>query len=215
MTTEPIEAEVIESPITPFNPDTRYELGRFTPSDDHPLSFRAGAVTITVTPREVADWLCKGMPMSEANRLLVLCANAGLNPFSGEVVVNKFKNDRGGFDYQYIVRQQAWRRLACEHPQFKGMTYEDSPNDPSKYELPILGVCTIWRKDAPEPYRQTVYYEEAITEVGAGGKPRKKTSGFPVCQPREWLRGVCEARGLRHVFPDRFSGFYDEGEKVG
>lgn len=167
---------------------------------------------IRATPKMIADLVCKGIPMHEAIRLLMLCRQAGINPFSGELAVKKVENGRGGYDYQFMIRQQTWRRLASSHPEFGGMTYTEDPNDPAMYVPPVRGVCTVWRKGTPEPYVQSVYYEEAITDVGVGGKPHKRNTGYPICQPREFLRGVTEARALRHVFPDRFSGFYDEGE---
>lgn len=93
------------------------------------------------------------------------------------------------------------------------MSYEEFPSDPTKYVVPVMGRCKVWRKGAPEPYVQDVYYEEATNVIGAGGKVYKK-GGYAQAQPREFLRGVCEMRACRHAFPDRFSGLYDESEKL-
>ena len=175
----------------------------------------SGAGEILFSPRMVKELIMGDIPEMEAIRLMVMCKRAGFDLLSGEVAISSFKDKQTGLkSFQFIPRQQAFRRVAMEHPKFLGMTYEEFPEPEDTYiKYPVKGVCTIWRRDAPEPYREVVYYEEAIMQGGAGGRSVKK-GGYCDSQPREFLRGVCEARACRHAFPDKIGSFYSEGESI-
>lgn len=180
-----------------FKPDENVVVDIWVTADD----------CVRVTPRMVADLICPGIPVNEALRFLLVCRQAGVNPFGKEIYIDKRANDKGKMEYMFIIGQQALRRLAHQHPKFIGMTFEDFPKfDESnpKYVTPIMGRAKVWREGAPEPYVQEVYFEE----VGKGKK------GYAQQQPREFLRGIAEARACRHAFPDKFSGLYDEGERL-
>lgn len=184
----------------------------FKPHQDMTVDIFPDANTrIAATPAMVRELLHPNIPEKDAMRFLFLCRSACLHPFGGEVFITTRENERGGRDYQFIIAKQAWRRLACQHRDFRGYTVDVFPFDKTKYQKPVVAVAKVWRKDCPEPYTIEVFYDEATNEIGKGGAIRKKT-GFAETQPREWLRGVATARAFRHTFPDQFSGFYSEEE---
>jgi len=186
-----------------------------TELENKQISIPSGAGEIMFSPKMVKDLLMPNIDDMEAMRLMIMCKRAGFDLLSGEVAISSFLDkSTGKRNFQFIPRQQAFRRVAAEHPKYMGMTYQEYPEPEDKYvKYPVKGVCTIWRRDAPEPYREVVYYEEAIMVVGFKGVASKK-GGYCDSQPREFLRGVCEARACRHVFPDKIGSFYSEGERV-
>jgi len=180
---------------------------------DRPVEIAISPVDVIRTSAStIIQVLYPKIPPKEAMVLLMLCKRAGLDPFSREVYLSARPNDTGGYDYTYIVSQQAWRRIACQHPDCMGWTYTSEPDPPEPGRPPVRGICRVYRRGWKEPYTQVVYYDEAITEIHRGGRLTKRTSGYAVAQPHEFLRGICEARALRHVFADRFGSLYSPME---
>jgi hypothetical protein len=186
-----------------------------TPGPDTEVMIATDPYTrIVATPKMVAEIKCAGMPWPKALEVLLLCRRSGIDPFGGEVFLDKRRNDRGTYDYTTILSKRAFFRLAQTHTQFSDMKYEDfpRPEDCTESKPPVWGKALVWRKDWEKPYEYTLFYDEAITCVGVGGKPYRKSSGYCVAQPRQYLRLVCLARAFRDAFADSLNGFYLEEE---
>jgi len=202
--------EVLPAPLEPCEP-VYQPLARLRPGATTTVPIPVSSSTVLdFTPQMVAELLCPGIPVTEALKVLLLCRSSGVNPFT-ELFIDRRANDKGKYDYNTIISKRAFLRLAAEHPQYRGYTYTDSPSMAEKPEgAPVYGKCVVSRNGCPE-YTEEVLYREAITAVGAGGKPYTRT-GFCITQPRAYLRLVTVARALRNCFPDRLNGLYVPGE---
>jgi hypothetical protein len=171
------------------------------------------ATRIVTTPRQLADLKCPGMPWQKAQEVLMLCRRSCVDPYGGELFIDKKRNERGTYDYLVILSKRLFFRLAQSHPEFDRFTYVEFP-DPADCDVnkPVVwGKASVWRKGWAEPYTYVLFYDEAISAVGTGGKAYKR-SGYCTAQPRQYLRLVCLARAFRDAFADILTGFYEEHE---
>lgn len=181
----------------------------FRPTAENTLSIPTGSTVLEMTASQVAELICPGIPPKKALEFLIKCREGNINPFT-EIHINKSANDRGSFDYNFIVGKWAYFRIAAEHPEYAGYTYREYPEADKAYAPPIWGECTVHRRGKPE-VNFRLYYDEAISAVGGGGKTIKRT-GYCTAQPRMYLRLVTIARAFREAFPDRLAGVYLQEE---
>lgn len=130
-------------------------------------------------------------PSNEQVAAFMIVANQHtLNPFTKEV--HGFVDKRGGI--VPIVGVDGWAKLANQHPEFDGMSFEQ---DDEKC------TCTIYRKDRAHPIVVTEYLLEC-----------KQPSPAWSSHPKRMLRHRAMVQAMRLAFS--FAGVYDpdEGEAV-
>ena len=130
-------------------------------------------------------------PSNEQVAAFMIVANQhSLNPFTKEV--HGFVDKRGGI--VPIVGVDGWAKLANQHPQFDGMSFEQDDDKCT---------ATIFRKDRAHPIVVTEYLAEC-------------KQGSPAWQshPKRMLRHRAMVQAMRLAFS--FAGVYDpdEGEQV-
>lgn len=130
-------------------------------------------------------------PSNEQVAAFMIVANQHtLNPFTKEV--HGFVDKRGGI--VPIVGVDGWAKLANQHPQFDGMSFDQ---DDEKC------TCSIYRKDRAHPIVVTEYLTEC-----------KQPSPAWSSHPKRMLRHRAMVQAMRLAFS--FAGVYDpdEGEAV-
>jgi phage recombination protein Bet len=118
--------------------------------------------------------------------LMVVSDQYGLNPFTKEIYAFPDKNN----GIVPVVGVDGWSRIINSHPQFDGMSFEES-NESCK--------CIIFRKDRAHPISVTEYMAECKREAG----PWKS-------HPRRMLRHKAMIQCARLAFG--FAGIYDPDE---
>lgn len=130
-------------------------------------------------------------PSNEQVAAFMIVANQHqLNPFTKEV--HGFVDKRGGI--VPIVGVDGWAKLANQHPEFDGMSFEQDDDKCT---------CTIFRKDRAHPIVVTEYLLEC-----------KQPSPAWSSHPKRMLRHRAMVQAMRLAFS--FAGVYDpdEGEAV-
>jgi len=123
--------------------------------------------------------------------LLVVANQYDLNPFTREIYA--FPQNGGIVP---IVGVDGWMNIINSHPQFNGMTFDDTFDDNGNV---ISCTCTMYRKDREHPTVLTEYLKEC-----------KKNTDPWNSKPVRMLRHKVAIQAARYTFS--FSGIYDEDE---
>lgn len=118
--------------------------------------------------------------------LLIVADQYGLNPWTREIYAFP---DKGGI--VPVVGVDGWARIINQHPQFDGMSFEQTAEDCT---------CTIYRKDRAHPITVTEYMSECARPNMAPWKSH----------PKRMLRHKAMIQCARLAFG--FAGIFDPDE---
>lgn len=123
--------------------------------------------------------------------LLIVADQYDLNPFTREIYA--FPQNGGIVP---IVGIDGWMNIINSHPQFDGMTFEDTFGDDGKL---VSCTCTMYRKDRTHPTVLTEYLAECKMNTKPWGD-----------KPVRMLRHKTAIQSGRYTFS--FSGIFDEDD---
>jgi len=123
--------------------------------------------------------------------LLIVADQYDLNPFTREIYA--FPQNGGIVP---IVGIDGWMNIINSHPQFDGMTFEDTFGDDGKL---VSCTCTMYRKDRTHPTVLTEYLSECKMNTKPWGD-----------KPVRMLRHKTAIQSGRYTFG--FSGIFDEDD---
>jgi phage recombination protein Bet len=128
----------------------------------------------------------KGASDAQMATLMVVSDQYGLNPFTKEIYAFPDRNN----GIVPVVGVDGWSRIINSHPQFDGMSFEQTEQDCK---------CIIFRKDRTHSISVTEYMAECKRDAG----PWKS-------HPRRMLRHKAMIQCARLAFG--FAGIYDPDE---
>jgi phage recombination protein Bet len=163
---------------------------------------------------EQAGIIPKNTPVSQLKVFAKFCQEIGLSPFTGEVHLVGYKNQKTGeMKYSRIVGIDGFRRKAGETGELAGTepprynvtsdgSYQTASDLLIKKELPVTCTMTVWRfrNGQRVPFSAEVVFNEFAKRYN--GVLAEKWKDMPF----QMIAKVSEAFALRKGFPDRVAG---------
>lgn len=191
--------------------DGDYEVVPYDPAHDPSPVFKPDKLTTDI----IKNYICPLATDKEAYEFLQLCMARGLNPFTKEAYLIKYKT---GVAATMVVGKDAFMRRAEEHSQFDGfeagiiVESENADKDGvvidekhgtfiASNEKLVGGWAKVYRKDHKYP---------VITRVSMKEYDTKKSSWVKI--PATMICKVAKVQGLRESFPSDLGGCYDSSE---
>jgi len=167
---------------------------------------------ITITFEDVRKFLCPKASDAEIGLFLKTCQAEGLNPFSREIYLVKYKEDQPA---AIIIATEAFLKAAESCPEYDGaeagIILKDATGKLEFREGSFLleeeeknlvgGWAKVYRKDRAKPTYIAVNINECIKYKRGGERTR-----FWEDMPATMVRKVALSRALREAFPNRFGG---------
>jgi phage recombination protein Bet len=194
-------------------PEPKRALAKYQPQAI-PISMRDVQVQ-DLSLKEIKEYICKEATDQEAYMFLMLCKARNLNPFTGEVFLVKYGNQKA----QTVVGKETFTRRAELNPNFDGfeagiiIRNEDGELErrPGTFRLKeetlLGGWARVYRKDRALPFVSEVSLDEYIGKKGTGEVNQMWSS-----KAATMVRKVALVQSLREAFPSEFSGLYDAAE---
>jgi len=170
--------------------------------------------TVEVTFNDVKGLICPKASDKEVAIFLRTCQSLGLNPFTGEIYLVKFKE---GEPASTIISADAYLKVADTHPQYDGeedgiiLSPERKGDRPEFREGTFLlddeadrlvgGWAKVYRKDRGRP----TYVDVSRREVDKGQAMWKSS-------PAWMLNKTALSRALRRAFPNLYGGVISTAE---
>ena len=128
--------------------------------------------------RTLRETVCRGATDAQFRMFVEVCRATTLNPFLREIW---FVPQVG-----ILAGRDGYLAIANRHPQFDGMETRVTRDEKN---VPIKGVCTVWRKDRSHPIICEAYYSEY-----------RKSSGVWSQYPSAMISKVAEVLALKRSF---------------
>ena len=169
-----------------------------------------------LTLETIKQYINQDVTDQEAYIFLELCKSRGLNPFTGEVHLVKYR----GSPATTIVGKDAFTKRAEANPAFDGytagITIKTKENEITQREGSAVypdetllgGWCKVYRKDHTHPSYAEVTLNEYI-QTTRDGTPQR----FWKEKPATMIRKVALVQALREAFPSDLGGLYDSSEQ--
>ena len=178
------------------------------------VSYKAGGIDIHLDPDTVVNYLVSGDPntvtLQEIVLFMQLCKAQGLNPFTREAYLVKYKSDSPA---QVIVGKGAFERRAVRCQRFRGFEAgviarrQDGGIDwrTGTFLLPEEQLVGGWAR---------VYVDGFDKPVEAAVSLKEYNTGKPVWaqKPATMIRKVAKVQALREAFPEDLAGMYEAEE---
>lgn len=169
---------------------------------------------VTFTSDDVRQRLCPQIDDRELAMVMALCQAQHLNPFTGDVYIQKFEDKRNGGYYpaSFITSKEVFTKRAQANPKFDGLQagltfLVDGKIVQREGSMTVSGWTLIggWCKVYVKGYRVPMYDEVALSEYNTGRNNWEK-------MPGTMIRKVALCHALREAFPDEFQGLYGAEE---
>jgi len=178
-----------------------------------------------LTMDEIKKYICPDATDAEAYTFMQLCNARGLNPFTKEAYLVKYKGQKTAATV--IVGKDAFTKKAGQHPMFDG--YEAGIIVQSEVEGVIIterregtfstpdeeivgGWSKVYRKDCTHPFMNEVSFREYVgmRKNNMNGKMEPNTMWST--KPGTMIRKVALVQSLREAFTEDLGGCYDSAE---
>ncbi len=166
---------------------------------------------ITLTIKDIQEFLCPTATPKEAMTFLKVCQYQGLNPWTGDayLVVYGTGDNR---NVSIITGKDTFTKRAHRHPAFegfqagivvevKGEVIEREGTLLGAREILLGGWATVYRSDKRLPFKQVCNIKEF------NNKRRNWES-----MPGTMIRKVALVQALREAFPEDLGALYDSSE---
>jgi len=175
-----------------------------------------------LTPEDIRKYICPLADEKEAFMFLKLCQARGLNPFTKEAYLIKYKQ---GQPASTVVGKDAFTRRAEINPQFDGyeagIILRNESGDLERREGTFLmksevllgGWAKVYRKDRTYPFVSEVSFDEYAGKKAeyVDNKPtgNKVLNSMWEAHGPTMIRKVPLVQSLREAFPGELGGLYD------
>lgn len=189
--------------------------GEFKHESKTPATIPKGYVP-KLNIQDVKMYLCPLATDQEAYVFLELCKARGLNPFTNEVYLIKYKE---GDKAQAVVGKETFTRKAEQNPFFAGFeggiiirneAGQVERREGTFYiddEEVLGGWAKVHRNDKEYPFVSEVPLKEYM-QYKKDGTPNK----FWATKTATMIRKVALMQALREAFPSEFGGLYERSE---
>lgn len=176
------------------------------------ISYKIGSMLIELTKEDVQKNCCNGVVITDAEyaRFASLCQQNGLNPYAQEAKIIA----KEGYATKILIGKDGYFRMADSNPDYDGMedgvivkdkegNIQEMPGCfvPEGAEL-IGGWAKVYSKKRTYPK----YVRVSLSEYNGSEKTLWAT------KPATMINKVAKCSALRDMFPQMFSGTYDESE---
>jgi phage recombination protein Bet len=174
--------------------------------------------TIRLSPGIVRKYLVSGgaqVTDQEVMMFLMLCRNAGLDPFRREAYLIKYSDRESA---TIVTGKDAFTKRAEAHPDHEGMqagviverdgeVIERMGSLVLSGDKLVGGWAKVYKRGRQVPYYTTVAYDEYEGRKHDGTPNRQWKE-----KPATMIRKVALVQALREAYPDALGGMYDSAE---
>lgn len=172
-------------------------------------TYESNGREITITDKDVSEYICAQASPKEVKLFLELCAAYGLNPFLKDAYLIKYDNSPATM----VVGKDYYTKSAARNPKCKGYQAGVSVIDAQggfhrrKGSMLIPGEQLIgaWAEVYVDGYEKPMFEEVSLSEYQASNQNWRQ-------KPATMLRKVALVHALREAFPESFAGLYDGAE---
>lgn len=178
------------------------------------VSYKVGGIDIHLDPDTVVNYLVSGDPntvtLQEIVLFMQLCKAQGLNPFTREAYLVKYKSDSPA---QVIVGKGAFEKRAVRCQRFRGfeagviVRRQDGGIDwrTGTFLLPEEQLVGGWARVYVDGFDKPVEAAVSLKEYNTGKSVWAQ-------KPATMIRKVAKVQALREAFPEDLAGMYEAEE---
>lgn len=225
---EPFEAEVEEIDARPVKEDGYEDVVAVMPFDARqaPTESKQVCQVQYVQPHkltidEIKKYICPDATDAEAYTFMQLCNARGLNPFTKEAYLVKYKGQKTAATV--IVGKDAFTKKAGQHPMFDGyeagvivqidgeLVRREGTFTVSDEEI-VGGWAKVYRKDCVHPFMNEVSFREYVGMKKNNMNGKMEPNAMWTSKPGTMIRKVALVQSLREAFTEDLGGCYDSAE---
>jgi len=174
-----------------------------------------------LTIDEIKKYICPDATDAEAYTFMQLCNARGLNPFTKEAYLVKYKGQKTAATV--IVGKDAFTKKAGMHPMFDGyeagvIVQVDSElvRREGTFSTPdeeiVGGWAKVYRKDCAHPFMNEVSFREYVGMRKNNMNGKMEPNAMWTSKPGTMIRKVALVQSLREAFTEDLGGCYDSAE---